>query len=315
MHSIANALTALDEIAAAVHEAEQDGNDGGLAEQNKMEQIKQRTLYNRVARIPAWDAGVGSRSFHKTEGFAIDWSRVSRGKLATGDMHGFIQYGALTNTGYSVLNKQPMIGHTKSVEDIQWSPMQDNIFASCSADGTVCIWDARNNRVGVKFKVSDTDVNVISWNRHDTNLLVSGDDHGMVRVWDMSMLSTSVGSRQQTIDPVAQFDFHRHPITSIAWDPNDADTFVTTSDDDMCTIWNLSVEADKEADASIISGAYNLTGGHMEKIPPQLLFVHMGQQNMKEVHWHEQIPGLLLTTAANGVHIFKPINMGVSDEK
>ena len=56
---------------------------------------------------------------------------------------------------------------------MQWSPKEDNVFASCSVDGSIAIWDARKGKKpACSFKAHDADVNVISWNR-SINLIVS----------------------------------------------------------------------------------------------------------------------------------------------
>ena len=57
-------------------------------------------------------------------------------------------------------------GHTDSVEDIQWSPTEDGVFASASVDQSVRVWDVRKkNGEALKVHAHDADVNVISWNR------------------------------------------------------------------------------------------------------------------------------------------------------
>jgi ribosome assembly protein RRB1 len=67
---------------------------------------------------------------------------------------------------WAVDKNAPFKGHTSSVEDCQWSPAEKDVFASCSADQTVCIWDCRTkNKPALRAKVHDSDVNVMSWNR------------------------------------------------------------------------------------------------------------------------------------------------------
>jgi ribosome assembly protein RRB1 len=135
---------------------------------------------------------------------------------------------------------------------------------------------------------SDVDVNVISWNPNYTYLLASGDDNGVLRIWDMRNLK----------DPVGQFTYHKKSITSVEWHPSDPSMLVVTSEDQTC-IWDLSVERDEEQE--------QLERGH--GLPPQLLFVHLGQTQVKEAHWHPQINNVIMTTALDGFNVFKPSNL------
>jgi ribosome assembly protein RRB1 len=131
-------------------------------------------------------------SHGRTEGFAMDWAssgetRPSSLRLLTGDMHSKIYLTISTATGFNAL-AQPFVSHTSSVEDIQWSPSEPTVFASCSADQSVQIWDVRSKgrkSVAAIPTAHESDVNVISWNRISTYLLLSGGDEGGIKVWDL----------------------------------------------------------------------------------------------------------------------------------
>jgi hypothetical protein len=60
--------------------------------------------------------------------------------------------------------------------------------------------------------------------------------------------------------------------------------------DDTLTLWDLAVEIDDEESRN--------TAG-VQDVPPQLLFVHYMEQ-IKEAHWHPQMPGTIMATGGSG---------------
>jgi ribosome assembly protein RRB1 len=75
--------------------------------------------------------------------------------------------------------------------------------------------------------------------------------------------------------------------------------------DNSVAVWDLALERDPEEESKLATEC----SGIKQEAPPQLLFLHAGQQEVKEVHWHMQIPGMLVSTAADCFNIFKPANV------
>ena len=50
------------------------------------------------------------------------------------------------------------------------------------------------------------------------------------------------------------------------------------------------------------------------EIPPQMMFCHQGQNNMKELRFHPQFSCLMATTAEDSFNVFRP-NLEPVDEK
>jgi len=242
-----------------------------------------------------------------TEGFAMDWAASDTGslRLLTGDVHSKIYLTTSTPTGFTT-QKTPFTSHTSSVEDIQWSPSEATVFASCSADQSVRMWDVRSKgrqHVAGIENAHESDVNVISWNRSTAYLLLSGGDEGGIKVWDLRNVKKR-GTSAPDPTPVASFTWHRAPITSVEWHPTEDSVFAASGADDQVTLWDLAVEQDDEE-----TGTMDDTPENGRDVPPQLLFVHQGQKEVKEVHWHPQIPGTILSTARDGFNIFKTISV------
>ena len=105
--------------------------------------------------------------------------------------------------------------------------------------------------------------------------------------------------------PVATFNWHKAAITSVEWHPTEDSAFVASGADDQVTIWDLAVEEDAEDVAAGNADANT----ELKDVPPQLLFVHQGQKDVKEVHWNPQVPGMVISTAFDGFNVFKTISI------
>jgi len=243
---------------------------------------------------------IATLSHHRAEGYAIDWSPlIETGKLITGDNNGKIFSISASEGGKFVADMQPFTGHKSSVEDVQWSPNERSVFASASSDGTVKIWDtrSRSKKAAVSVAVSSTDVNVLSWSRLTHHLMATGADDGEWAVWDLrNFKNAGQGPRPK---PVADFKFHKEQITSVEWHPSDDSVVAVAAGDDSLTLWDLAVELDDEESKD--------TAG-VKDVPPQLLFQHHMKQ-VKEFHWHIQIPGCIMATGGEGFGVFKTISV------
>ncbi|CAH2051225.1 unnamed protein product [Thlaspi arvense] len=242
-----------------------------------------------------------SYSGHKNEGYAIDWSPATAGRLLSGDCDSRIHLWEPASGTWAV-DPVPFAGHTNSVEDLQWSPAEANVFASCSVDGTVAVWDVRVGKSpALAFKAHKTDVNVISWNRLASCMLASGSDDGSFSIRDLRLIKDGDAV-------IAHFEYHKHPITSIEWSAHEASTLAVSSGDNQLTIWDLSLEKDEEEEEEFKAQTKEQVNAPQD-LPPQLLFVHQGQKDLKELHWHNQIPGMIISTAADGFNILMPYNI------
>jgi len=273
---------------------------------------------------------------HSTEGFALAWSPLAAGRLASGDCAGGLRVWEPTEGGGSGgpssapspaspswLISAPYVGHAASVEDIQWSPTEPTVFASGGVDRSIRVWDTRAPGAGgaqvTLAPAHGADVNVLSWSARASFMLASGGDDGLLKAWDLRAVAAALtgkpaaAAKAQTpasASPpgvVAAIAAHRGPVTSVAWSPHEAAVLLTTGGDDATAVWDLALERDPDEEAALGAGGPVAAPADL---PPQLLFLHAGQSQVKEGAWHPAIPGLVVTTAGDGFNVFKPANVG-----
>lgn len=120
---------------------------------------------------------------------------------------------------------------------------------------------------------------------------------------DKNMQLFDLQGRSSDLSAVVYFRYHSAPITSLEWNPNDSSVLAVSGADDKLTMWDFAVEPEDSAmsvDGSSVAVEDN--------VPAQLLFVHQGQKEIKELHWHKQLPGVLISTASDGFNVFRTIS-------
>lgn len=234
----------------------------GLTDQTSKHEIKVKGSDQRL---------LNSFTFPQ-EGFGLEWSPHTLGRLQAGSCDGNINVIQTGDEYCAAFQKEdvPYTYHDESVEDLQFSPTEAEVFASCSVDGTVQIVDMRvgdKKNSQLKIMAHECDVNVISWNGKSANLLASGGDEGAFKVWDLRFVKEP---------PITNVQWHTQPITSIQWNVADEWSLAVASADHRISFWDLSVEPDddmKEENADI---------------PDQLMFQHQGQEDIKEIRYFIQ---------------------------
>jgi ribosome assembly protein RRB1 len=234
---------------------------------------------------------------HSTEGFALDWSKTEPGVLASGDCAKNIHVWRPAEGGHWNISDQPYVSHTQSVEDIRWSPNEKNVMASCSVDKSIKVWDVRAPQGKACMLTKDnahlSDINVIDWNKSEPFILSGGDD-GVVKVWDLRSFGGAA-------EPVASFSHHTGAVTGVEWHQEDSTVFASSGADDQIALWDLALERDAEGMVE--------ENKKLSDLPPQLLFIHQGLKDIKELHWHSKVPGLIVATSHTGFDVFKTISV------
>ncbi|XP_071657196.1 glutamate-rich WD repeat-containing protein 1 [Patagioenas fasciata] len=230
---------------------------------------------------------------HMTEGFALDWSPTVPGRLLSGDVKGRVHLWEPRGGGWAV-GQRPLAALGAAVEELQWAPRESPVFCSGGGDSALSLWDTRAPPGPAQLRVGhahDGDVNAVSWS-HSDPALGSGGDDGAIRVWDLRRF----GSGQS----VATFRLHSGPITALQWLPG-ASGVLAAAEDSAVSQWDLGVEPEPGGDP----------GGDpaLAALPPQLLFLHHGEREVRELRWHPQCPGVLLSASRHGVAAFRTLSV------
>ncbi|KAI8993171.1 hypothetical protein BDB01DRAFT_847081 [Pilobolus umbonatus] len=137
--------------------------------------------------------------------------------------------------------------HSRAISDINWSPHQPDILATCSVDTYVHLWDLREPQISFKdnddrkmrpsssFTPWNAAATQVKFNRKSEYLIASAHDKD-VKIWDI---------RKGAV-PVTSITAHSKKIYGIDWSRQNDHDIVTCSLDKLVKFWNINTPEKEE---------------------------------------------------------------------
>ncbi|KAF2685298.1 WD40 repeat-like protein [Lentithecium fluviatile CBS 122367] len=230
---------------------------------------------------------------HEKEGFALSWSPLTEGHLATGNEDTTVRTWDL-KTGFSkgnstVSSTATYTVHSATVNDVQYHPSYPFLIGTASDDLTWQIIDTRqaSHKSALYRKLAHDDaVNCIAFHPSMETVFATGSADKTVALWDMRNFDKKLHTLQH----------HREDVMGLQWHPNDQAILASSSYDRRICFWDISKVGMEQ------------TPEEAEDGPPELLFMHGGFTNrICDFDWNKSDPWVVLGAAEdNQLQIFRP---------
>jgi histone-binding protein RBBP4 len=220
---------------------------------------------------------------HEKEGYAMSWSKHSAGKLLSGSEDATVRLWdinvAMSSSAWKGNNIsdsvriRPLItlsqnGHTDTVEDVDWHPVDHELVISVGDDKRICLWDIRDGTKpthNLSENTHTSDINCVAFNPVNVNLFATGSADTTIGIWDIRNLSKKLCTLQN----------HNDQVFKVEWAPFNESILGSCSADRRVTLWDLSRIGQEQSQEDAEDG------------PPELLFVHGGHTSkVSDFSWN-----------------------------
>ncbi|KAI8909109.1 WD40-repeat-containing domain protein [Gorgonomyces haynaldii] len=222
---------------------------------------------------------------HTKEGYGMAWHPTKQGHLLTASEDTTIHLwdiSSMTKESNQMGPTRVFGAHTAWVEDCQWSPLLEPIFASVGDDKKLMIWDTRSGLTKANYAVDahQAEINCVAFNPKNEHVLATGSADKTVALWDMRNLKHRLHS----------FESHQDEILQLEWSPHHETILASSSGDRRLNIWDLSRIGDEQSPEDAEDG------------PPELLFVHGGHTNkISDFSWNKNDPWVMCSVAEDNI--------------
>ncbi|KAL0231726.1 hypothetical protein GEMRC1_011130 [Eukaryota sp. GEM-RC1] len=120
---------------------------------------------------------------------------------------------------------------------VSWCEYRDPLLVAGGKNGYVGLFDSRKMRVLHQMEYHDSEVVSLSFSPLDESVVLSGDDSGMVCMWDLSGARSEPRSTGYPADLLFVHGGHNGSVSDLSIHPSIRDLYMTTSSDNVVQIW------------------------------------------------------------------------------
>ncbi|KAI5955901.1 MSI1 [Candida jiufengensis] len=226
-----------------------------------------------------------------SEIFALDWNQNEEGLLISGDIEGNIKLYDLTKYNKSKqLASHKNWNENSNINDIEWFPTHDSLFGAVLENGNMIVQDIRMGKEKERIikqiptssiDSSNTSINSISINPNFATGIATGDSNGIIHIWDLRNLDSSIRN----------FKPHSSSITQLKFHPKFPQIIASSSTDHSVKLHNISTAANEDP----------------------TFFQHLGHMlEVNDFDWSYADDWMVASVAAdNSLHVWKPSKVNI----
>lgn len=142
--------------------------------------------------------------------------------------------------------------HSSCVYQAAFSPHHPDLLSTCSADGTIKLFDLRAptaliapssftnpmSTPALTIPPSSAEVLTIDWNKYRPLVLASAGVDKKIRVWDCRMLKVGAAADGPMVGGICETELvgHEYAVRKVQWSPHRADLLSSASYDMTCRV-------------------------------------------------------------------------------
>lgn len=128
-------------------------------------------------------------------------------------------------------------GHRYCVYGVSWHPHYSDVFASCSGDCSVKIWDIRSSASSMTLYPHQYEVLSMDINKYNGNIIATGSVDKTVKIWDMRMPKQEMCTLQG----------HTYAVRRVVFSPFHPTQLYSCSYDMTMCMWDYDAAKDAAA--------------------------------------------------------------------